>query len=219
MLRVPSHGWLHMKTIGDTHADIAGYHAGDASSNRNAFLLEEFLPFELAVTAGRTSRLFARRYEAAFGLSVAEWCVLAVVGQFGPIVPGAVVERTELDKMKVSRASATLMAANLLDQGPAPHDGRSRLLHLSRKGRIVYDASRSFALALEAQLAAGLTEPEWTMLRHCLRRLHEHVRTLEDSSAPAAATAAPRRPGLRVTERSRGSSGRPSATAVAWTAA
>jgi DNA-binding MarR family transcriptional regulator len=177
-----------MDAVGNTQIDVADSGAGDVPANGGAFLLEAFLPHTLAVTAAHASRLFAHRYAAAFGLSVAEWCVLAVVGQFGPIVPGAVVERTELDKMKVSRASATLVAANLLEQGPAPHDGRSRLLHLSRKGRIVYDASRSFALALEAQLAAGLSEQEWTMLRYCLRRLHEHLVTLECSATPATAT-------------------------------
>jgi DNA-binding MarR family transcriptional regulator len=208
-----------MDAVGNTGLGVTDSDAGDVSANGGAFLLEAFLPHTLAVTAAHASRLFAHRYAAAFGLSVAEWCVLAVVGQFGPIVPGAVVERTELDKMKVSRASATLVAANLLDQGPAPHDGRSRLLHLSRKGRMVYDASRSFALALEAQLATGLSEQEWTMLRHCLHRLHEHVRTLEGSAPPAAATLALHRPGRPVTERSRGSSGRPPVTAAAWTVA
>ena len=170
-----------MKTIGDTHADVAGRNAGDVPPASNAFPLEEFLPHELEVTAGRTSRLFARRYAAAVGLNVAEWCVLAVVGQFGPIVPGAVVERTELDKMKVSRASATLVAANLLEQGPAPHDGRARLLRLTRKGRAVHDGIMPVALALEAQLAAGLSDQEWTMLRNCLRRLQEQVRAVENT--------------------------------------
>lgn len=180
-----------MDAVGNTHNDVADSGAGDVSANGRAFLLEAFLPHTLAITAAHASRLFARRYAAAFGLSVAEWCVLAVVGQFGPIVPGAVVERTELDKMKVSRASAILVAANLLEQGPAPHDGRSRLLHLSHKGRMVYDASRSFALAMEAQLAAGLSEQEWIMLRHCLHRLHEHVVTLECSAPPATAIRRP----------------------------
>jgi DNA-binding MarR family transcriptional regulator len=171
-----------MKTIGDTHADVAGYNAGDVSSNRNAFLLEEFLPYELAVTAGRTSRLFARRYEAAFGLSVAEWRVLAVVGRFGIVTPSAVAERTDMDKVKVSRAAAALVAANLLEQGPAPHDGRARLLRLTRKGRGVHDGIMPLALALEAQLAAGLTDQEWTMLRTCLRRLQEQVRRVENTA-------------------------------------
>jgi len=171
-----------MKTIGDTHADVAGSNAGDASSNSSGFLLEEFLPYELEVAAGRTLRLFARRYEAGFGLSVAEWRVMAVVGRFGIVTPTTVAERTDMDKVKVSRAAAALVAANLLEQGPAPHDGRARLLRLTRKGRVVHDGIMPLALALEAQLAAGLTDQEWTMLRTCLQRLQEQVRRVENTA-------------------------------------
>ena len=152
------------------------------SRHGDAFLLEAFLPYELSVTASRTSRLFARRYEAAFGVSIAEWRVLAVVGRFGTITPSAVAERTDMDKVKVSRATACLVAANLLEQGPAPHDGRARLLRLTRKGRMVHDSIVPLALSLEAQLAAGLSDEEWTSLRSCLRRLQEHVRALENTA-------------------------------------
>ena len=171
-----------MKTNGDSFADAATFEAGDISRHADAFLLEEFLPYELSVTASRTSRLFARRFELAFGLSIAEWRVMAVVGRFGTITPSAVAERTDMDKVKVSRATASLVGAGLLEQGPAPHDGRARLLRLTRKGRTVHDGLVPLALALEAQLAAGLTDEEWTVLRSCLRRLQEHVRTLETAA-------------------------------------
>lgn len=171
-----------MKTIGDTYGDSSTFDGGDVSRHADAFLLEEFLPYELSVTASRTSRLFARRFESTFGLSIAEWRVMAVVGRFGTITPSAVAERTDMDKVKVSRATASLVAANLLEQGPAPHDGRARLLRLTRKGRTVHDGMVPLALAMEAQLAAGLTDEEWTMLRNCLRRLQEHVRTLENTA-------------------------------------
>jgi DNA-binding MarR family transcriptional regulator len=171
-----------MKTTGDTYADVVAFDGGEDARHADAFLLEEFLPYELSVAAGRTSRLFARRFEAAFGLSIAEWRVLAVVGRFGTITPSAVSERTDMDKVKVSRATASLVATNLLEQGPAPHDGRARLLRLTRKGRTVHDSIVPLALTLEAQLAAGLSDEEWTMLRACLRRLQEHVRSLENSA-------------------------------------
>ena len=67
--------------------------------------------------------------------------MVAVVGRFGTITPSAVAERTDMDKVKVSRATAGLVAAGLLEQGPAPHDGRARLLRLSGKGRSVHDAT------------------------------------------------------------------------------
>lgn len=171
-----------MKTIGDTYTDVGGFEGAEVSRNADAFLLEEFLPYELSVAAGRTSRLFARRFESAFGLSISEWRVLAVVGRFGTITPSAVAERTDMDKVKVSRATASLVAANLLEQGPAPHDGRARLLRLTRKGRTVHDGIVPLALTLEAQVAAGLTDEEWATLRSCLRRLQEHVRTLENAA-------------------------------------
>ena len=135
-----------MKTNGDSYADIVAFDGGEDARNADAFLLEEFLPYELSVAAGRTSRLFARRFEAAFGLSIAEWRVLAVVGRFGTITPSAVAERTDMDKVKVSRATASLVATNLLEQGPAPHDGRARLLRLTRKGRTVHDSIVPLAL-------------------------------------------------------------------------
>lgn len=176
-----------MKTIGDSYTnDAGGFDAADVPRNADAFLLDEFLPYELSVAAGRTTRLFARRFEAAFGVSIAEWRVMAVVGRFGTITPSTVAERTDMDKVKVSRATASLVAANLLEQGPAPHDGRARLLRLTRKGRVVHDSLVPLALALEAQVAAGLTDEEWATLRSCLRRLQEHVRTLETAALQQA---------------------------------
>jgi DNA-binding MarR family transcriptional regulator len=177
-----------MKPIRDTA--VAALDAVDTSVNGEAFRLDEFLPHELSVTAGRSSRLLARRFEAAFGLSIAEWRVLAVVGRFDIITPSAVAEHTDMDKVKVSRATACLVAADLLEQGPAPHDGRARLLRLTRKGRLVHDGIMPLARSVESQLAAGLSEEEWRMLRKCLRRLQEHMRSLE---AGPSAQASPRR--------------------------
>jgi len=172
-----------MKTIGDTRAeDAIAADSAETTASGGTFLLENFLPHELSVTAGRTTRLLARRFEVAFGLSLAEWRVIAVMGRFGTMTPSTVAERTDMDKVKVSRATASLVAVGLLEQGPAPHDGRARLLRLTRKGRLLHDSAMPLALAMEAQLAAGLSEAEWSMLRTCLRRLQEHMRSLEHAA-------------------------------------
>ena len=98
-----------------------------------------------------------------------------------------------MDKVKVSRAAAALVAAEMLEQGPAPHDGRARLLRLTRKGRMVHDGVMPLAMALEAQLAAGLSDQEWTMLRNCLRRLREQAGLLDGPGRAARAAARPAR--------------------------
>ena len=57
-------------------------------------------------------------------------------GRFGTLSPSAVGEATAMDKVKVSRAAASLVARGLLRQTQDPHDGRGRLLRLTRKGVI-----------------------------------------------------------------------------------
>jgi DNA-binding MarR family transcriptional regulator len=161
-----------------------------AAAEAGTFLLEEFLPYALSIAANRSSRLFARHYSEAFGLSIAQWRVLAVVGRFGRISPGTVAERTEMDKVKVSRATAALVARGLLDQAADPADGRARLLGLTEAGRAVHQAIIPLARALEGQLAAGLSAAEWESLRHGLRKLAGHVARLEAVTQGAAPEAA-----------------------------
>jgi DNA-binding MarR family transcriptional regulator len=157
-----------------------------SSGGAETFLLEDFLPYALSIAANRSSRLFARHYSAAFGLSIAQWRVLAVVGRFGRISPSLVAERTEMDKVKVSRAAAALVSAGLLDQTPDPADGRARLLGLTAAGAATHQAIVPMARALEGQLAAGLDPAEWESLRQTLRKLAEHVRRLEAITPGAA---------------------------------
>src|ERR1019366_6496002 len=90
------------------------------------FRLEDFLPYRLSVAANRVSRLFSRRYSDAFGLTIPEWRVLATIARFGTLSPSAVGEWTAMDKVKVSRAAASLVARGLARQSANPNDGRAR---------------------------------------------------------------------------------------------
>src|ERR1700755_2049885 len=88
------------------------------AANGDAFKLEDFLPYRLSVAASRVARLCARRYAEAYGLAIPEWRVLAIVGRFGTLSPSAVGEWTAMDKVKVSRAAASLVSRGLLKQMP-----------------------------------------------------------------------------------------------------
>jgi DNA-binding MarR family transcriptional regulator len=150
------------------------------------FRLEEFLPYRLSVASNRVSRLFARRYAEAFGLTIPEWRVLAVIGRFGTLSPSGVGEWTAMDKVKVSRAAASLVSRGLLRQSPDPNDGRGRLLRLTRKGATVHSGVVPLARDLEATLAAGLTKAEWAALNKALVKLNEHVQGIEGPDARGA---------------------------------
>jgi DNA-binding MarR family transcriptional regulator len=151
------------------------------------FRLEEFLPFQLSVTTSRVSRMFAKRYAEELGLSIPEWRVLAVVGRFGTASPSMVSEWAAMDKVKVSRAAATLVARGLLKQTQDPSDGRARLLRLTRKGTGVHQAAIPLARDLEQSLAEGLSRADWATLQRVLLRMSAHVESISggaDSDEP-----------------------------------
>ena len=157
------------------------------AQNGEAFRLEDFLPYRLSVAASRVSRLFARRYSDAFGLSIPEWRVLAIVGRFDTLSPSAVGELAAMDKVKVSRAAASLVARGLLRQTQDPRDGRGRLLRLTRRGTTVYEGMVPLACELEGQLAEGLSRSEWTALLKALDKLAAYVKEFDgvDDAVPA----------------------------------
>jgi DNA-binding MarR family transcriptional regulator len=155
------------------------------------FLLEGFLPYQLSVAANRISRLFARRYSREFGVSIAEWRVMAVVGRFGAITARVVAERTEMDKVKVSRAAAGLLGKGLLAQAADPQDGRARRLRLTARGQEVHQAIVARARTLAGELAAGLAPGEQAALQSALARLSVHARLLEEVEGGDVAPAPP----------------------------
>lgn len=160
--------------------------AGPASG-QDEFRLEEFLPFQLSVTASRVSRLFARHYAEEFGLTLPEWRVIAVVGRFEALSPSRVSEWTGMDKVKVSRAAATLVARGLLRQSQDPSDGRARVLRTTRKGQKTYEAVVPLARRLEGELTSALSRTEWSSFQKALRKLHaylEHAADVDTEDGP-----------------------------------
>ncbi|MEJ0018653.1 MAG: MarR family winged helix-turn-helix transcriptional regulator [Acetobacteraceae bacterium] len=157
------------------------------TANGAAFKLEDFLPYRLSVAANRVARLCARRYSEAYGLGIPEWRVLAVVGRFGTLSPSAVGEWTAMDKVKVSRAAASLVTRGLLRQTQDPQDGRGRLLRLTRRGMTVHQGMVPLACELEDQLAEALSRTEWSVLLKALDKLNAHVKGVEGNGHDTSA--------------------------------
>jgi DNA-binding MarR family transcriptional regulator len=150
----------------------------EAGETAEEFRLEEFLPFRLAVASEGVSRVISRQYIGQSGLGMPEWRLLAAVGRFCVLSPTAAGERTSMDKVKVSRAAASLVARGLLRQSQDPDDGRGRLLRLTRKGAGVYAGIKPMAEEIETALAAGLSRTEWNALHKALAKLVDHTQAL-----------------------------------------
>ncbi|HVZ06840.1 MarR family winged helix-turn-helix transcriptional regulator [Rhodopila sp.] len=116
----------------------------------------------------------ARHFLDAVGLGMPEWRLLAAVGKAGVLSPTVAGEQTSMDKVKVSRAAASLVARGLLKQSQDPSDGRGRLLRLTRKGATVYASLPAMAEQMDHTLTAGLSATDWTNLQKILLKLIDH---------------------------------------------
>jgi DNA-binding MarR family transcriptional regulator len=140
-------------------------------------VLERFLPYRLSVLMLRISNAIARSYERRFRLSVPEWRVMAVLGRFGPLSANGVAEKTQMDKVRVSRAVARLMAAGRLSRRTDRMDRRRSILALTTAGEAIHREIVPHAERVEARLLAGLDEAERAALDRLLAKLEARAET------------------------------------------
>jgi len=144
-------------------------------------ILEDFLPYRLAILSHTVSTLIARVYDKRFGLTIPEWRVIAIVGRFPGLSAVEVAERTMLDKVAVSRAVTKLIKAGRIDREFADADRRRSILTLSEEGRKVHDEIAPLALGMEDDLLHGLSDEQIATLNTVIERLLARARLI---SAP-----------------------------------
>jgi len=146
--------------------------------NDNALILEDFLPYRLAILSHTVSSLIARVYDKRFGLTIPEWRVIAIVGRFPGLSAVEVAARTMLDKVAVSRAVTKLIKAGRIDREFADADRRRSILTLSEEGRKVHDEIAPLALEMEADLLHGLSDEQIESLNVVIERLLARARLI-----------------------------------------
>jgi DNA-binding MarR family transcriptional regulator len=140
-------------------------------------VLERFLPYRLSVLMLRISNAIARSYERRFRLGVPEWRVMAVLGRFGPLSANGVAEKTQMDKVRVSRAVARLVAAGRVSRRTDRMDRRRSILALTAAGEAIHREIVPHAERVEARLLAGLDEAERAALDRLLAKLESRAET------------------------------------------
>jgi DNA-binding MarR family transcriptional regulator len=146
---------------------------GPARPDGDGLDLEHFAPFRLSVLANRVTRAVARVYSRRFQLSAPEWRTMAVLGRYGAMTANSVVERTAMDKVRVSRAVARLLARGRITRRTDPDDRRRAILDLTAEGRAVHAEVVPMVLAVENDLLAALSPEERTLLDELLRKLEQ----------------------------------------------
>lgn len=148
-----------------------------ALPSANGLVLEEFLPYRLSVLMLRISNAIAQSYKRQFRLSVPEWRVMAVLGRFGPLSANGVAEKTQMDKVRVSRAVAGLVRAGRINRRVDGADRRRSVLALTPAGDSIHREIVPHARRVEARLLAGLSSDERAALDQLIKKLEARATT------------------------------------------
>ena len=135
--------------------------------------LARFVPYLLSITSNAVSERIAREYHSRFGLKIAEWRIMAVLGDTGEATQRELTELTVMDKVAVNRAVKALAERGLVDRAPNRSDGRSHMLELTETGRELHDEILPLALGLEERMLDGLDGPEREALVSALAKIRE----------------------------------------------
>jgi len=129
---------------------------------------------ELAMLFRRARSLSrATAKEVHPGLEAAEYGLLLLIAESGPMRGVDVVERLGLDKSTVSRQLADLVSLGLLERVPDPTDGRARLVRLTETGqRRLRQVRQERRRRMRERFAEWSTE-DLQQLAHYLERLNE----------------------------------------------
>jgi len=134
-------------------------------------LLENFLPYRLAITSNTISTTLARAYDKRFNVSIPEWRVIAVLGRFPGLSAVEVAERTLMDKVAVSRAVTKLIKNGRIVREFADTDKRRSILNLSIIGKELHDKIAILALEFERELKQEFSPEEMENLNRAMEKL------------------------------------------------
>jgi DNA-binding MarR family transcriptional regulator len=122
----------------------------------NGFVPERFLPHQLSVIANRVSETLHRMYSRRFGLSVAGWRIIAILGSRAPLSSRELSAELAMDPVAISRAVDQLVVAKLVSRRTDQKDRRRHQLRLTARGRSVYDEIVPLALGIERAILEPL---------------------------------------------------------------
>lgn len=142
--------------------------------------LADFMPYRISITSNAISDLIAREYRSRFGLKIAEWRVMAVLGDVGEATQRELVAATRMDKVAVNRATKALGERALIQRAPNISDGRSHHLALTEEGKALYAEIMPLALQMEAQVVEVLDPQEQAQFSLLLGKLLNRADSLAD---------------------------------------
>lgn len=125
-----------------------------------------------------STRCAAEMYTKKFGVTVAGWKVLSIVGTYEPIRLGGVASRASMDLDKISRAVDRLVTTGLVVRTADTQDRRRVVLTLTARGRRVYSEIDYVLRAVDARFLSVPTKDELRRFKLAMDKLEAQARRI-----------------------------------------
>ncbi|MGE0733494.1 MAG: MarR family winged helix-turn-helix transcriptional regulator [Alphaproteobacteria bacterium] len=131
--------------------------------------LREFLPYRMAVVAGRMLRESGRMYKRRRNpLTTPQWRIIGILANFEPLVASEISKISMLDKVAVSRALTQLARRGFVARKRVRRDKRALEVTLTKEGwryyRLLIPSLKQQEQEMRAVLAPGDVDRLFGML-------------------------------------------------------
>lgn len=144
--------------------------------------LDRYVPAFITFIANKLSNGATAFYQKQFGVNVTEWRIMSLLAIEPGIPASRICHVIGFDKGPVSRTLAGLEKRGLVSIRTDPNDGRTHSISLTARGRATHDKVIIAAFERERRLLSCLSKDEREMLIDLLRRLHENLGAVTDST-------------------------------------
>lgn len=150
-----------------------------STKNSSILKLERFLPYRISTLSNRISGIIAQTYKDKFALSVTEWRIMAVLGEYPGASADEVSAKTQIEKSIISRSLQKLLKRNLIVREVDEADRRRQNLRLAKVGREVYKQIVPVSYEYERALLKCFSDEEREQFESLADRLYSHADTLD----------------------------------------
>lgn len=148
-------------------------------TSKSLLTLERYLPYRLSILSNKVSGIVAQTYRDKFALSVTEWRIMAVLGEYPGISADEVSAKTQIEKSLISRSISQLLKRQLIQRSISNEDKRRSQLQLSTTGYEVYSEIVPLSLEYERRLLECLTTEQERYLSDVIDILYQHASRLD----------------------------------------
>jgi DNA-binding MarR family transcriptional regulator len=136
---------------------------------------EDHLPYRLLLLSRMIDRETARLLQTQFGLSLAEWRLLAIGSAMGPSSASEIGAAGEIDRAEISRAFRKLEEAGLMIREPDPKHGKRMIISPTQKGQALFREVRDERRGYFRSIMKSLSADERNIMEACLEKMAQNI--------------------------------------------